>query len=173
MLTGYRFWRNLFIHTLHLFGLAKGIEAAITIQYPEERLPYPPDLSGKAPSNHEGRWISPMHGLLPVCNCLPCRLHLHRSGRIPRQGSRKVSHAIRDRHLTMHLLRPMCRGLSLRRYPYGDRVCLRAGAHLPQGTGKTESPWSFLHDQLRHRITTQDTETGSQVPESNYIDHWV
>lgn len=47
MLTGYRFWRNLFIHTLHLFGLAKGIEAASTIQYPEERLPYPPTFRGR------------------------------------------------------------------------------------------------------------------------------
>lgn len=45
--TGFRFWRNLAIHTLHLFGLAKDIEAAITVQYPEERYPYPETFRGR------------------------------------------------------------------------------------------------------------------------------
>ncbi len=47
MVTGYRFWRNLTVHTLHLFGLAKDLEAAITVQYPEERYPYPPTFRGR------------------------------------------------------------------------------------------------------------------------------
>jgi NADH-quinone oxidoreductase subunit I len=47
MVTGYRFWRNLTVHTLHLFGLAKRIEAAITIQYPDQRLPYPETFRGR------------------------------------------------------------------------------------------------------------------------------
>ena len=34
--TGCRFWCNLIIHSLHLFGLAKGMEAAMTVQYPDE-----------------------------------------------------------------------------------------------------------------------------------------
>ena len=46
MVTGYRFWRNLAIHTLHLFGLAKDQEAAITVQYPDERIPYPETFRG-------------------------------------------------------------------------------------------------------------------------------
>ena len=45
--TGYHFWRNLAIHALHLFGLAKHREAAITVQYPEERLPYPETFRGR------------------------------------------------------------------------------------------------------------------------------
>jgi NADH-quinone oxidoreductase subunit I len=47
MVTGYHFWRNLLIHTLHLFGLAKHLQAAITIQYPDERLPYPVTFRGR------------------------------------------------------------------------------------------------------------------------------
>jgi len=45
--TGYHFWRNLIVHTMHLFGLAKDIEAAITVQYPEERYPYPETFRGR------------------------------------------------------------------------------------------------------------------------------
>lgn len=45
--TGYRFWRNLVVHSLHLFGLAKQIEGAITVQYPEERIPYPDTYRGR------------------------------------------------------------------------------------------------------------------------------
>ena len=39
--TGFHFWRNLSIHILHAFGLAKTFQAAVTVQYPEERAPYP------------------------------------------------------------------------------------------------------------------------------------
>src|ERR1044071_1093194 len=45
--TGYRFWRNLAIHTLHLFGLAKNKSAAVTVQYPEERIAYPDTFRGR------------------------------------------------------------------------------------------------------------------------------
>ena len=45
--TGYHFWRNLLIHTLHALGLAKGRQAAITVQYPEERLSYPATFRGR------------------------------------------------------------------------------------------------------------------------------
>jgi NADH-quinone oxidoreductase subunit I len=45
--TGFRFWRNLTIHTLHLFGLAKETQAAITVQYPDERFPYPETYRGR------------------------------------------------------------------------------------------------------------------------------
>jgi len=45
--TGYRFWRNLAIHFLQMFGLAKNAKAAITVQYPEERLPYPDTYRGR------------------------------------------------------------------------------------------------------------------------------
>ena len=45
--TGYRFWRNLTIHFLQMFGLAKNAKAAITVQYPEERLPYPDTYRGR------------------------------------------------------------------------------------------------------------------------------
>ena len=45
--TGYHFSRNLAIHTLHLFGLAKNKSAAITVQYPEQRIPYPETFRGR------------------------------------------------------------------------------------------------------------------------------
>ena len=45
--TGYRFWRNLTIHILQLFGCAKGASAAITVQYPEERWQYPDTFRGR------------------------------------------------------------------------------------------------------------------------------
>src|SRR6185436_13421641 len=45
--TGYHFFRNLGLHTLHLFGLAKTTSAAVTIQYPEERATYPDTFRGR------------------------------------------------------------------------------------------------------------------------------
>ncbi len=33
------FFRNLFLHTAHLFGFLRGHAAAVTVQYPEERTP--------------------------------------------------------------------------------------------------------------------------------------
>jgi NADH-quinone oxidoreductase subunit I len=45
--TSRHFFRNLAIHTLHLFGLAKNKQAAITVQYPEEKFPYPDTFRGR------------------------------------------------------------------------------------------------------------------------------
>jgi NADH-quinone oxidoreductase subunit I len=42
-----RFFRNLFFHTLHLLGLSKGVAAAASIQYPEERRIYPERYRGR------------------------------------------------------------------------------------------------------------------------------
>ena len=38
-ITSVHFFRNLFLHTAHLFGLMKGHRASATIQYPEEQRP--------------------------------------------------------------------------------------------------------------------------------------
>jgi hypothetical protein len=40
------FLRNLTLHTLHLFGIAKDKRAAVTTQYPEERKVYPEGYRG-------------------------------------------------------------------------------------------------------------------------------
>ena len=45
--TGYHCWRNLSIHVLHVFGLAKTRQADVTVQYPEERTPYPDTFRGR------------------------------------------------------------------------------------------------------------------------------
>lgn len=45
--TGYRFWRNLAIHVLQKFGLAKNARAAVTVEYPEQRAPYPDTFRGR------------------------------------------------------------------------------------------------------------------------------
>ncbi len=39
-ITSRHFFRNLFIHTAHRFGLLKHLQGAVTIQYPEELRPY-------------------------------------------------------------------------------------------------------------------------------------
>ena len=44
--TTYRFWRNLFLHGLHAVGLAKGVRASITTQYPDEVKFYPDNYRG-------------------------------------------------------------------------------------------------------------------------------
>lgn len=44
LLTSGHFFRNLFFHTMHLFGLFKGKGAAVTIQYPDQTRPYAPRL---------------------------------------------------------------------------------------------------------------------------------
>jgi len=46
LVTGGRFWRNLFLHIAHAFGLAKRTSASVTIQYPEQYLSYGPDYRG-------------------------------------------------------------------------------------------------------------------------------
>ena len=38
-ITSRHFFKNLFIHTLHCFGLAKRIRGSVTYQYPEEQRP--------------------------------------------------------------------------------------------------------------------------------------
>lgn len=45
--TGARFWRNLAIHILHSIGLAASLKAAATVQYPDERAPYPETFRGR------------------------------------------------------------------------------------------------------------------------------
>ena len=42
----YRFWRNLTLHGLHAIGLAKGVRAAITVQYPDQVKFYPDNFRG-------------------------------------------------------------------------------------------------------------------------------
>ena len=43
-LTSLHFFRNMFFHTMHLFGLMKNVRAAVTIQYPEEKRRLSPRL---------------------------------------------------------------------------------------------------------------------------------
>ena len=43
-LTSIHFFRNLFLHTAHQFGLLKDREAAVTFQYPEQPRPLSPRL---------------------------------------------------------------------------------------------------------------------------------
>mgnify|MGYP001231129066 CR=1 FL=1 len=45
--TGDRFWRNLSVHILHALGLAKTFQAAVTVQYPEQRARYPDTFRGR------------------------------------------------------------------------------------------------------------------------------
>jgi NADH-quinone oxidoreductase subunit I len=45
--TGYHFWRNLSVHILHGFGLATSYQAAVTVQYPEQRALYPDTFRGR------------------------------------------------------------------------------------------------------------------------------
>jgi NADH-quinone oxidoreductase subunit I len=44
--TSGHFVRNLTLHTLHLFGIARERRAAVTVQYPEERKVYPEGYRG-------------------------------------------------------------------------------------------------------------------------------
>ncbi len=47
-ITSGHFFRNLFIHTLHIFGLFRNIRGSVTYQYPEEQRP----LSKRARTRH-------------------------------------------------------------------------------------------------------------------------
>lgn len=46
LVTGGRFWRNLFLHIAHVFGIAKNTSASVTLQYPEQYLSYGPGYRG-------------------------------------------------------------------------------------------------------------------------------
>ena len=47
-ITAGHFWRNMFFHTMHKFGLFKAISAAVTIMYPEEKR----DLASRVRTRH-------------------------------------------------------------------------------------------------------------------------
>jgi NADH-quinone oxidoreductase subunit I len=46
LVTGGRFWRNLFLHVAHQLGFAKDKQAAATLQYPDEWQRYGPGYRG-------------------------------------------------------------------------------------------------------------------------------
>jgi NADH-quinone oxidoreductase subunit I len=46
LVTGGRFWRNLFLHIGHQFGVARGTSASVTLQYPEQYFDYGPSYRG-------------------------------------------------------------------------------------------------------------------------------
>lgn len=46
LVTGRRFWRNLFIHIAHQIGAAKNKSAIATLQYPDEHFDYGADYRG-------------------------------------------------------------------------------------------------------------------------------
>jgi hypothetical protein len=82
------FVRNMSLHALHLFGLAKNRSAMVTVQYPEQRKVYSEGyrrLSGK--------------------------VHPHPGRGAPRSLRREVPGALRDRYPPVHLLRDVRRGL--------------------------------------------------------------
>jgi len=45
-LTGRKFWRNLFLHIVHQFGIAKDQPASTTLQYPDDYQIYGPSYRG-------------------------------------------------------------------------------------------------------------------------------
>lgn len=47
MFTGFRMWRNLAVHTMHQLGWRKDLQASVTVQYPDERAPYPDTYRGR------------------------------------------------------------------------------------------------------------------------------
>jgi len=65
-LTGWHFWRNLSIHILHVFGLFKEVQAAVTIQYPEETGP----LSSRYRARH--RLTQRQNGAPRCVACMMC-----------------------------------------------------------------------------------------------------
>ena len=98
MLTGFRFWRNLTVHALHCARLTQRLQAAITVQYPDQRAPYPDTFRGRH------RLTLKDDGAVQCTACyfvrygLSCGMYLHRSRRVCRQIRRKFSCALRDRH---------------------------------------------------------------------------
>jgi len=130
--TGYHFWRNLTIHVLHVFGLAKTRQADVTIQYPEERTPYPDTFRGR----HRLTL-----GADDTANCTACFLCAtacpadciyieagedpHRGRRRSPRSGREVRGQVRNRYVALHLLRHVRRSLSLRRHSHGHRYASR------------------------------------------------
>jgi NADH-quinone oxidoreductase subunit I len=82
-ITTRHFARNLALHILHLFGLAKDRSAAVTTQYPEQRKTYSEGFRG-APADAQARRLRPLHGVLPLRDGLSRQVHQHRGGRAPR-----------------------------------------------------------------------------------------
>jgi hypothetical protein len=60
--TGYHFWRNLSIHFLQLFGLAKNLQASVTVQYPEQRTSYPDSFRARRMDNTKTNKLGDEHG---------------------------------------------------------------------------------------------------------------
>ena len=54
LITTWHFVRNMTIHTLHVFGLAKDKRGAVTYQYPEERRPIHHRYRGRQEGHQTG-----------------------------------------------------------------------------------------------------------------------
>jgi NADH-quinone oxidoreductase subunit I len=66
VLTGWHFWRNLFLHAAHAVGLLKKVPAGATIQYPEVRRPV------AARARHLHRLLKRPNGTPKCVACMLC-----------------------------------------------------------------------------------------------------
>lgn len=121
------FMRNLALHIAHAMGFAKERKAATTVQYPDERKTYPEGYRGSHRLTLRPDSSVRCTACFLCATACPAQCIYIEAGAHPNPRSREVSAALRDRHAALHLLRPVRRGLPMRRDPDGH---LRPSAHL-------------------------------------------
>ena len=121
VVTGYRFWRNLFLNVAHQVGLLKNRRSMVTVQYPEERKRYGDHYRG----SH--RLTLKEDGSVRCTSCFLCAtacpancIYIE-AAESPDPKVEKYPAALRDRHAALHLLRLLRRGVPLRCDSHGHQ----------------------------------------------------
>ena len=93
-ITSIHFFRNLFLHIAHRFGMFRSRRAGVTIQYPEELRP----LFSRYRSRHRLTLreddTPSVRGMYALRNGLPGQVHHHRARRTPRPPRREISRSL-------------------------------------------------------------------------------
>ena len=96
-----------------------------TVQYPEEKVDVPGALPRPAPPHAARRRRGALRRVHVLPDGVPGALHHDHPRGDRRQGHREAARGVRDRRAALRRVRPVRRGVPVRRDPHGHRRCTR------------------------------------------------